>query len=476
METKSIICPFCCHKFAPDEADFRLTGSFETKAVKTRGRPRKTGPDKVVDERLLTYNLEILQMTQAEAKKNAIQLPAIRVGDKGVHISGEDTARRGFIQQATFIDSRGYKYVTEIRLCPHCHNTLPIGYGLRETLLISILGDARSGKSVFLTMLIHELENNPDLTSKLTFIGEAKARDIFTEQYQRPLLKEHMLVSSTKRKKIPPFAFNFWYRYKDEEGAVQETNLDIIFYDIAGEDLRDDAAIRKNGFNIRDSAGLVFLADPTNFANLKDLFRFSDDGLIDAVPKDNSNQAIFNTLYNYFIGHEKNKSPIPFALAVSKCDLFRYARFDFFDNKPENRVQNLLNGEAHKDAMNARATKALNQEIRELLVHVKEDALTNNALGCFAHVNCFAISSLGKKPATTQTVDPKTNETIETGHLDGAPAPFRVKEPFYWILMKNGLLNKFENGRYASTGSEAVLAEKKESGFVAWLKRIFRRN
>ena len=467
---KHVICPFCCHKFAPNEADFRLTGTFEAKAVKSRGRPRKSGPDKLLDERLQTYHLEVLQNTPAEAKKNAMELPVVRLTDEGVKYSQEDTEARGFIQQVTYIDPKGYKYVTEVRLCPYCHNTLPTGYGARDTLLISILGDARSGKSVYLTMLINELENNPDLASKLTFIGDTRVRDIFTEQYQTPLLKEHKLISSTKRKKIPPFAFNFWYQYKGPDGEVLENNLDIIFYDIAGEDLRDEAAIRQNGFNIRDSAGLIFLADPTNFPTLRDLFRFSDDVLIDAVPPDNSNQAIFNTLYNYFIGLEKNKSQIPFALAVSKADLFRYARFDYFDNRPENRVQHLLIDENHKDALNMRTTRALNTEVRELFAHVKEDALVNNALGCFAHVSCFAFSSLGKKPAIEQIVDPKTNETIETGHLDGPPLPFRVKDPFYWILMKRGLLHKLENGQYLTNTNDAPAVQQKKR---PWWRRLF---
>ncbi|MCL2187386.1 MAG: hypothetical protein FWC16_01115 [Defluviitaleaceae bacterium] len=470
---KHVICPYCCHKFEPREADFRLGGSPEGKAVKTRGRPRKTGPDKVLDERLQLYNIEILQNTAADAKKNAMEYPSVALSDKGVYYSEEDTERRGFIQQITYIDPKGYKYTTDIRLCPNCHNILPTGYGLRDTLLISILGDARSGKSVFLTMLIAELENNADLTSKLTFIGDARVRDIFTKNYQTPLLKEHTLVSSTKRKKIPPFAFNFWYQYKTADGKTAENNLDIIFYDIAGEDLRDDKAIRQNGFNIRDSSGLIFLADPTNFSALKDLFLFSDDALIDAVPEDNSNQTIFNTLYNYFIGLEKDKSQIPFALALSKADLFRYARFDFFDSRPENRIQNLMDDEPHKDALNMRCTKAVNQEVRELLSHVKEDAIVNNALGCFAHVNCFALSSLGKKPTVEQVTDPKTNETLEKGHIDGAPEPFRVKEAFYWILMKNGMLYKFEKNQYSLSGQDTVARIGATGEKRPWWKRLF---
>jgi GTPase SAR1 family protein len=331
---------------------------------------------------------------------------------------------------------------------------------VRETLLISILGDARVGKSVFLTVLISELENNPDFASKLTFIGAKQVRDTFYENYQKPLLKDHELISSTKRRKIPPYAFNFWYRFKNEDGAMEENSIDVIFYDIAGEDLRDDLGIRQNGFNIKDSSGLIFLVDPTNFGKLSDLFRFTDASLIDAIPEENSNQQIFNTLYNYFLGFDREKCPIPMALVLSKADLLSFVKLDFFDNKPENRIQNFFPDENHSGAINMRSVKGLNQEVRELLSFLGEESILNNALGCFKAVNCFAVSSLGKKPMIEQISDPETNETIERGYVDGPLQPFRVKEAFYWILMRHKLLHKYENNRYTLHSPPAPAKEK----------------
>ncbi|MCL2216227.1 MAG: hypothetical protein FWB91_04310 [Defluviitaleaceae bacterium] len=457
-----VICPFCCHRFHPNEADFRLpssVGSVEKTPAKGRKKTTKAADVKEFDEKLYDYYIEILQVGEKDAAARAMQFPAVEIeNNAAVSYSQEEMEKHGFAHRITYKPSTGKKITSDKRLCPNCHNDLPIGYGMRDTLLISILGDARSGKSVFLTMLIAELENNPDFVSKLNFIGDKQVRDSFYETYQKPLLKDHQLISSTKRKKIPPYAFNFWYQYKNEEGVVKENNIDLIFYDIAGEDLRDDSAIRQNGFNIKDSSGLIFLVDPTNFTRLSDLFRFSDSALIDAIPEENSNQNIFNTLYNYFLGFDREKSPIPMALVMSKSDLFNYVRFDFFDNKPENRIQNILSDEAHKNALNMRSVKGLNQEVREFLSHLGEDGVLNNALGCFKAVSCFAVSSLGKKPIVEQISDPITNETIEKGYIDGPLQPFRVKEAFYWILMRNQLLYKYENNRFVlhavSSGSE----------------------
>lgn len=450
-----VICPYCCHKFHPNEADFRLTSGV-SKSGKSKKKKTET---KVLDEKLYLYNLEMLGITEAESKKNATGFLAVSLDDENVKYSENDFAQSGFVQRISYTDSGGNQHSTEKRLCPNCHNTLPIGYGMRDTLLISILGDARSGKSVFLTMLIDELENNSDIVSKLTFIGDKKIRKNFADNYQNPLLKDHTLISSTKRKRIPPFAFNYWYQYKGEEGTFKENTIDVIFYDIAGEDLRDDASIRKNGFNIRDSSGLIFLVDPTNFEQLTDLFRFSDNALIDAIPEDNSTQDIFSTLYNYFIGLGKEKNDIPFALTLSKADLFNYINFDFLKSRPENRIQNILPDEEHKGALNMRCIRGLNLEVRELLNYLKEESILNNALGCFKYVSCFTLSSLGKKPSAEQISDPKTNETVEQGYIDGPPEPFRVKESFYWILMKNGLFYKFENDTFSKLGEQTKIPE-----------------
>ena len=115
---KKIICPFCCHRFHPNQAHFKFADETVT-------------PD-----------------------------------TDGVIFDAEELEKHGFVQRITYEAQN-----SDQRICPNCQDILPIGYGMRETVLISILGDARSGKSVYLTMLINELENNTDMASKLTFIG-----------------------------------------------------------------------------------------------------------------------------------------------------------------------------------------------------------------------------------------------------------------------------------------------------------------
>lgn len=77
-----------------------------------------------------------------------------------------------------------------------------------------------------------------------------------------------------------------------------------------------------------------------------------------------------------------------------------------------------------------RSIKGLNQEVRELFACLGEESVLSSALSCFKMVNCFAVSSVGKKPMVEQISGSETNETIKKGYVDGALEPFRVKEAF----------------------------------------------
>jgi len=499
MEEKRqfVICPYCCHKFAPSEADFRLNEAcaaawdeVKTSLSKSQAQSlvkqvnqskRKKAaqaqkdPDygKAVDEKLYAYYREILKNSEEDARQKALQYAAVQADGENAGYSEADVENAGFPQKITYTDAAGKKHFSERRLCPNCHNVLPIGYGLRETILISILGDARAGKSIYLTTLIHELENNVDFASKLSFIGDAQVKKEFYDHYQKPLLEESVLIHSTERKKIPPFAYNYWYQYKDESGVMKENTIDIIFYDIAGEDLRDDVHMRQNGFNIKDSSGLIFLLDPTSFKKMEDLFLLKDKSILEMSSRGNSNKDIFSAMFNYFLGMDREKSSIPFAMTVSKSDLFHYVELSYFNNKPESRVQNLLQNEVYRGYVPAGSVKGLNSEVNELLRVLEMEPVLNQALGCFKNVSCFSVSSLGKQPRI-ERASSEEGEVIEKGYLSGKLDPFRVKEPFYWILMKNKLLYKYENNAYRMDG-ETSRENSRSAAKTSWVSRVFAR-
>src|SRR4051794_27342342 len=43
------------------------------------------------------------------------------------------------------------------RICQHCHSTLPVHFGTADNRLIALVGAKESGKTVYMTVLLHEL-------------------------------------------------------------------------------------------------------------------------------------------------------------------------------------------------------------------------------------------------------------------------------------------------------------------------------
>ena len=242
MEGKRIthvICPYCCHKFEPNAAEFRLPSALvpplldqDQDTPKKRGRKKAEDSGLVRDEKLFSYFTKLLGENEKTAASKALRFESVTPQDPRIEGMEEDLLRFGFYSKIKFTDGDS-QLESRDRLCPNCHNTLPVGYGLRDTVLISIIGDARAGKSVYLTMLINELENNRDFPSKLSFIGDESTRELINTNYQKPLLEDRILIDSTKRRRIPPFSYNFWYKYRDAHGELRENTIDIIFYDIA---------------------------------------------------------------------------------------------------------------------------------------------------------------------------------------------------------------------------------------------------
>jgi len=164
------------------------------------------------------------------------------------------------------------------------------------------------------------------------------------------------------------------------------------------------------------------------------------------------------------LGLQIEKSNIPFALVLSKADLFNYVDFGFFEEGAESRLRSVLPGENHDGTVNMESIDALDKEVSKIFDKLDENSILNNAYSYFKEVKCFAVSSLGKKPREPQVSDPKTNLTIKQGYIGGAPKPFRVKEPFYWLLMKNGYLCKYEGGEISYSAGFGNTEEKFDNG------------
>ncbi|MEU9117211.1 hypothetical protein AB0D04_37025, partial [Streptomyces sp. NPDC048483] len=119
---KRLTCPYCYETFTAREIGFRCN-SRTSRTQKRCARKR----DAVLDERMGER------------------------GDVGPAFTAD-----GRKPTAVCPDCDG---VTTYRICPVCHMTLPVQFGMVEDRMIAMVGAKASGKTVYMTVLLHEIMN-----------------------------------------------------------------------------------------------------------------------------------------------------------------------------------------------------------------------------------------------------------------------------------------------------------------------------
>ena len=107
-----------------------------------------------------------------------------------------------------------YGVMTRRRLCPQCHNELPVTAGKAPSNIISIIGASQVGKSVYMTSLIHTLQHyTADHFDAACMPLNAEISRRFRADYEEPLFERGDLLDSTQKEKLQePFIFQFVFR------------------------------------------------------------------------------------------------------------------------------------------------------------------------------------------------------------------------------------------------------------------------
>lgn len=205
-----------------------------------------------------------------------------------------------------------------VRLCPRCHNPLPLkrDYGKYPTMFISVIGMTSSGKTVLLNQLLNNL--NSALHGSNYRVAHNNLAD-----FGKPLSRGNPLPGSTDDK---VFRRPLVVMLEPREDRPSQTGLTLVFYDIAGElclNKNGDPELAKAqnaiGLHIAHSDALLVLIDPNQipvFAQ-SDMESHSIDNMISVV-----NQIRQNELDNT---HAWQNTPV--AVCITKSDKLRKNQF-----------------------------------------------------------------------------------------------------------------------------------------------------
>lgn len=416
MEMADCKCPFCFQQFSPQKAAFKAMTVFTEQDF-------SAGMEEEESELKKRYELATDQIYQSfwtrypksEPENGYKDYPVIdNLSDRFLHGTYEMDSS-GFVNRA--VDAFGVP--SKVRICPYCHNVLPFEFGKYPVKYISVVGITSSGKTVYLSQLLCQIETF-FVKAGLTVVGTYDEVDRFLEDYK--IQKNVPLPRGNAADGLmPPLALNV------KCNKTQQIYT-LVFYDIAGENCVRPEQMEKYGPFIHNSDGLLLMIDPEQF-----LGSLTQDG--DFEKEAHSPDKVIAAMWNAFVtsDNKEGRSSIPLAVVLSKSDTqtevldYRSALFSNISYAGYTDYEIPLKDFAATD-----------MEVRRLLAQLnrnKTDILCNKLNECFPAHAFFAVSALNTKPQ-------EHRDTYEEDcyMLDEEPETVRVEEPVFWILYKLGVL------------------------------------
>jgi len=306
---------------------------------------------------------------------------------------------------------------TSKRLCPYCHNDILPSAGFAPSTIISVVGASQAGKSVYLTSLIHVLKAATSLNFEMfcTPITNEMGRK-FRVQYEDPLIENGYLLNPTQKdQQQEPFIFTFSFA----DGTKPDIN--IAFFDIAGEGMVDNAYMDIYAAHVRNSSGVMFLVDPQQFRAIGPRIQFLNN--LHPGTTHDPTEVLGSLVENYIYKQPNGVSNIPTAVVLTKTDILEALGRNGEYIHPASR---LFARYTHQDYFNLSEFDAINYDVGEF-IRMVDPNFVNAVTRRFANLGFFGVSALGAHP--------------DVIHQRVASfAPMRVDEPFLWILYKLGYI------------------------------------
>jgi hypothetical protein len=329
---------------------------------------------------------------------------------------------------------------TTLQICPHCHSQLPVHYSKIDNHMVAMIGAKFSGKSVYTTVLLHELIHRVGRRFDAAVVGadERTRRDFGSEE--RTLYSEGVLPVTTRTAAADrgrqPFVFKFSLGERRRFRSTLRHTV-LSFFDTAGEDLESEKGVAENVRYLSSADGIIVLLDPLTIPGVVDSLGL-DPGVLPS--KSQQEQAKADSPINILtrVTEVLQKMPgvgpkrmieVPVAIAFSKVD----ALWDALgEDSP------LRQPAPDAPYFDEPDSSALHAHVQALL-HSWEGGQIDQLLAKhYRHYRFFGLSALGAVPVALQSGQQR-QQVAKSGIQ-----PHRVQDPFLWLLSR---LRVIETGR-----------------------------
>lgn len=310
--------------------------------------------------------------------------------------------------------------------CTACHYPLPPGWRQAESTCIAMAGARATGKSLFIAVLIKQLEQLAGQSGMSITPATPATQAGYQTVYERPLYEERGLMEPTPAAGQPtsyqrePLIFSL--------GSVGGNRHYLVLRDVAGEDLErvDDGTLQYLDF-FGHADAVFFMFDPLRVQEIR-------DQLQDLIPSQGALGGDPKTVLNKLLMVVGARAP-KIAMILSKFDAVQALR-EVSGSEWSHIMSNPGAAFSRDPSMTSSRYddldgRLLHQEVRSLLEKLHAGpivkAIENADNGTQMQHRFFAVSALGESPI---------GEKLHTRGI----APFRCVDPLKWVLADKQVL------------------------------------
>lgn len=320
---------------------------------------------------------------------------------------------------------------TTYRMCPVCHSLLPVQFGMVDNRLIAMVGARNSGKTVLMTVLLHELMNRVGENFRVSLMGsDESTMTRFGSEYQDKLYKRRQMLLGTQSaagqdNRVDPLVFRFGVNRDGLMGTRPKPTV-LSFFDTAGEDFNSRESVELNTRYLSSADGIIIVLDPLQMRGAQEL---ALEGTVMPSADSNTPQQVLSRITSMLLarasGRRAVKVKVPIAVVFSKMDAFWHQ----LDSGSPLRAHPPQHGRFDvADSLNA------HEEVRHLLKQWDGVSLDQTLENNYARYRYFGVSALGRTPTPDLQV-------ASTGIQ-----PYRVTDPLLWLLSEFGSVPKQGRG------------------------------
>ena len=453
---RKIICPYCFGEFEHDEVHFRLetvkNDGYDLSDIEYESDPQKREDMQLSmyfqpkeDEKYenfwkkygktteLTTQNELQRFEWQEVYLLPIIDPKSPEAAKCLKLQNHPDGKSDYFIYDGYDMVQGvvdiYGNTSHRRVCPHCHNPLPRGYGRNEVKFISVIGVTGSGKTVYISQLLKYMPNY--VFNMMNMASQTLDDRVDNFLNNNPVRKDTPLPDSTMAGRLAqPMTYDIV-----KSGNKHET---IVIYDIAGENCTDATEMERYGKFVMHSHGIILLISPKQIGfpeNYGDQ-NADEDNTKDAAPP----ITVLNTIYNTIVAENRGLCEIPLAVCISKSDFFartlgageeNEADINYIATRDVAPIEDPITGET-KPGFNATQYNVIQKKISRMM---DRNPISVALQTQYKYYNYFIFSAVGcavrKEERDGKTVSYPVNE----------PQPIRIVEPLLWLFKRFGYIN-----------------------------------